>query len=156
MKRNMIETVMGGTVLVVAALFMYVAYTTAQVRTPPGYQVSASFAKVGGLPVGSDVRISGIKVGTVTGRRLDPTTFNAEITMTIAHDIKLPVDTVAAITSEGALGGKYLQLDPGKSSNVIPSGGSITQTRSFRSLEDQVGEIIFLATSKSGDQPPAE
>lgn len=148
MRRNVIETVMGAVVLIVAAIFVYLAYTSAQLRAIPGYLVEASFVKLGGLPVGSDVQISGIKVGSVTDRSLDPISFSARIHMTIANQIKLPKDTVATIASEGLIGGKYVRLEPGNSTEYIKQGGVITQTRSFRSLEDQVGEMIFLVTAK--------
>ena len=128
----------------------YFAYNSAQLQAIPGYSVEASFVKLGGLPVGSDVRISGIKVGTVTTRSLDPVSFSARIKMTIASDIKLPKDTVATIASEGLIGGKYVRLEPGNDSQFIEHDGAIVQTRSFRSLEDQVGEMIFLVTAKPG------
>lgn len=156
MRRNVIETVMGAVVLVVAGLFIYFAYTTAQFRTVKGYPVVASFAKLGGLPVGSDVRISGIKVGVVTARSLDPVSFNARITMIVAESIKLPEDTVASISSEGLVGEKYVRLEPGKSTTMVSTGGVLKETRSFRSLEDQVGEIIFLATHKPGQPAPPD
>ncbi len=149
MRRNAIETVMGAVVLLVAALFVYVAYTSAQVGAAAGYPVQASFGKVGGLAVGSDVRISGIKVGTVAARTLDPQSYDAIVTLSIADSIKLPEDTIASIASEGPLGGRYVRLEPGHAQATIPPGGTIRETRGFRSLEDQVGEIIFLATGKS-------
>jgi len=71
--------------------------------------------------------------------------------MSIAHDVKLPEDTVATITSEGLLGGKYVRLEPGTAKATIQPGGQIVETRNFRSLEDQVGEIIFLVTSGFGN-----
>ncbi|MGZ9063599.1 MAG: outer membrane lipid asymmetry maintenance protein MlaD [Allosphingosinicella sp.] len=154
MTRNLIETVMGAVVLVVAATFVYFAYSTAQIRTLPGYEVSAAFFKVGGLNVGSDVRISGVKVGTVLERRLDPATFDAIVVMSVANEIKLPEDTVAAIASEGLLGGKYVSLEPGKAGTFVGPGARLRETRSFKSLEDQVGEIIFLATSKPDGPAP--
>lgn len=148
MQRNILETVIGAVVVGVAMMFLYFAYTTAQVRAVPGYEVNAAFARLGGLPVGSDVRIAGITVGTVTRRALDPVTFTAVITMTVANHIKLPADTVAMIESEGPIGGRYVRLEPGSAKETLAPGGTITQTRSYRSLEDQVGEIIFLATTK--------
>lgn len=146
MGRNAIETVLGAVVLVVAGMFVFFAYNTAQVKAVNGYAVSAAFYKVGGLSTGSDVRINGIKVGTVTARRLDSETYDAVVDMSISSDVKLPTDTAAAIGSEGILGGMYVRLEPGREKSYIESGGSITKTRDFRSLEDQVGEIIFLAT----------
>ena len=146
MGRNAIETVMGAAVLLVAAVFVYIAYNTAQIKAVSGYDVSARFFKVGGLTKGSDVRISGIKVGTVTESMLDPITFEAVVKMSISPEIKLPSDTVATIASSGMLGDKYIMLIPGSAETHLAAGGSVAQTKDFRSLEDQVGEIIFLAT----------
>ncbi len=156
MKRNAIETVLGGLVLVVAAMFLLFAYSTANVRSVQGYQVTADFLKVGGLTRGSDVRVSGITVGTVTDQQLDPKTFSARVTMTIKPDVQLPTDTAASIVGEGLLGGKYVNLTPGQAKDRIPAGGKIAQAKDFQSLEDMVGQIIFLATQdpkKPGDAP---
>ena len=149
MRRNAVETVLGAVVLLVAGMFVYFAYNTAQVKAIDGYNIKASFFKIGGLTTGSDVRINGIKVGTVTNARLDPETFDAVIEMSIKSDIKLPTDTIAAIGSEGIVGGKYVRITPGSAKETISDNGSISETKDFRSLEDQVGEIIFLATGGS-------
>ena len=77
MRGNVIETVMGAVVLVVAALFLIFAYKTSQLRTVSGYEVSADFSRIDGIHQGSDVRISGVKVGTVLADDLDPKTFLA-------------------------------------------------------------------------------
>jgi phospholipid/cholesterol/gamma-HCH transport system substrate-binding protein len=146
MGRNAIETLMGAVVLLVAGTFVYFAYETAEVAAVEGYRISATFAEIGGLEKGSDVRISGIKVGTVMDHGLDPETFEAVVELSIASEVKVPADTVAAISSEGLLGGKYVRLEPGSEKEFLGPGGNITQTKDFRSLEDQVGEIIFLAT----------
>lgn len=149
MRRNAVETVLGAVVLLVAGMFVYFAYNTAQVKAIDGYNIKASFFKIGGLTTGSDVRINGIKVGTVTNARLDLETFDAVIEMSIKPDIKLPTDTIAAIGSEGIVGGKYVRITPGSAKETISDNGSISETKDFRSLEDQVGEIIFLATGGS-------
>lgn len=146
MGRSLIETVLGAVVILVAISFVYVAATTAQVTAVQGYTINASFLKLGGLTKGSDVRISGIKVGTVLSREINPETYDAEIVMSITPEIRLPTDTKAVIASEGLLGGKYVRLKPGSASEVIPAGGQLTETEDYKTLEDQVGEIIFLAT----------
>jgi len=151
MGRHAVETVLGAVVLLVAGMFLFFAYSTAQVQAVQGYELTAKFFKIGGLTGGSDVRINGIKVGTVRSSRLDKETFDAVVTMTISPDIKLPTDTVAMIDSEGIVGGKYVRLEPGVEKDYLVAGGEIANTRDFRSLEDQVGEIIFLATGGSGD-----
>lgn len=156
MGRNAIETVMGAAVLLVAGLFVYFAYNTAQIKAVTGYEVTARFFKVGGLAKGSDVRVSGIKVGTVLDTRLDPTTFDAVIVMSITPDVKLPADTTATIASSGMLGDKYIMLLPGTDTARLEAGGAIANTKDYRSLEDQVGEIIFLATGgdNNGEASP--
>jgi phospholipid/cholesterol/gamma-HCH transport system substrate-binding protein len=154
MKRNVIEAVLGAVVLVIAAIFLVFAFSVAKVKSTAGYQVSATFDKVGGLERGSDVRISGINVGTVTGQELDPKTFQAQVTMSIAPNIALPSDSEAAIVGDGLLGGKYVNLVPGRADDKIAAGGKITHTRDYQSLEDLVGQIIFLATN-SDKQPDA-
>lgn len=151
MGRNLIETVMGAVVLAVAAFFLAFAYNHADLKQVSGYELTAQFASVGGLEDGADVRINGIKVGTVAGHALNPTTFNAEVRLTIMPDIRLPKDTVATIASEGLLGGKFLKLEPGRSSERIADGGAITRTKDFKSIEEMVGQLIFLATA---DNPP--
>lgn len=146
MGRNAIETVLGGVVLIVAGVFLFFAFNVAQVKAVSGYEIKAHFLKIGGLAKGSDVRINGIKIGTVLDRVLDPQTFEAVVIMSIRPDVKLPKDTVATIGSEGILGGKYIRLKPGQSDETLPEGGRIAKVEDFKSLEDQVGEIIFLAT----------
>lgn len=153
MGRNLIETIMGGVVLLVAGFFLVFAYSQADLGVVKGYSVKASFLSVGGLPNGGDVRINGIKVGSVIDQTIDPTSFDAVVRMTIRPDIHLPSDTVAVIASEGLLGGSFIQLNPGRSSQTIPPDGTITNTKNFKSLEEMVGQIIFLATDNGGAKP---
>ena len=145
MRGNVIETVMGAVVLVVAALFLFFAYSTSQLRAVPGYQVTADFERIDGIRDGGDVRISGIKVGSVLSERLDPKTFIATVRMSIDPAIALPDDTVAEIVSSGLLGDKYLALVPGGAEETIPPGGRIKYTQSSVSLENLIGQMIFSA-----------
>ena len=159
MRGNVIETVMGAVVLVVAAVFLFFAYSTSQLRAVQGYEVTAEFERIDGIREGGDVRISGIKIGSVVGERLDPKTFLATLRMSIDPVIKLPDDTVAEIVSAGLLGDKYLSLVPGGSDNVIPPGGRIKYTQSSISLENLIGQMIFSAPGKKpaeGDAPPPQ
>jgi len=145
---------MGAVVLAVAGIFLAFALSQSDLGVVKGYTLSASFASVGGLSTGSDVRINGIKVGTVTGQAIDQNTYNALVKFSLAPTIHLPKDTVASIDSDGLLGSKFLKLAPGHSAEKIPEGGAIETTKNFESLEETVGKIIFLATDngKSGDK----
>jgi phospholipid/cholesterol/gamma-HCH transport system substrate-binding protein len=153
MRGNIIETVMGAVVLIAAAFFLYFAYSTSQMRQVSGYPVSANFERIDGIHQGSDVRISGIKVGSVTATNLNPKTFLADVGMSIEPEVKLPEDTVAEIVSAGLLGDKYMSLVPGGSDKIIPPGGTIKYTQSSVNLENLVGQMIF---SKPGGKKPAD
>ncbi len=138
----------GGIVVAGFVLILVFSYGGGKVDSS-GYLLKATFNMVDGLAEGGDVRLSGIKVGNVVDHALDPETFDAVVKMTIASDVKLPLDTEASIASGGLLGGKYVRLKPGVEKSYLAAGGRITKTNDFRSLEDQVGEIIFLATGGS-------
>lgn len=153
MRGNVIETVMGAVVLAAAALFLVFAYKTSQLRAVSGYEVNAEFSRVDGIRQGSDVRISGIKIGSVVAEELDPKTFLAVVRMSIDPSVKLPDDTVAEIISAGLLGDKYMSLVPGGSDKVIPPGGRITYTQSSVSLENLIGQMMFSAPAA---KKPAE
>ncbi len=146
MNRGALETILGAVVLLVAVGFVMFGARTVDTQGSDGYILNARFLKVGGLERGSDVRISGVKVGTVVERTLDNESFEAVVTFTVREDLRLPVDTEAGVTAEGLLGGKYLRLFPGLSEDVLTAGQDIVQTRDFQALEDTVSEIIFLAT----------
>ncbi len=144
--RNPIEAVIGAVVLVAALLFVILLYRAAEIRVADGYSITARFFKVGGLQTGSDVRMRGVKVGVVSDLTLEPETFDAVITMSIDQALQLPKDTLASISSDGVLGGKFVSLIPGDASAALSPGEEIEKTRDFKSLEDQVSEIIFLAS----------
>lgn len=144
---------MGAVVLIVAALFLFFAYSTSQMRSVRGYPVSAQFERVDGIRDGGDVRIAGVKVGSITSERLDPATFLATVKMSIDPAYKLPDDTVAEIISSSLLGDKYLALVPGGSDKMIPPGGRIKFTQAPVSLENLIGQMIF---SQPGAKKPGE
>lgn len=146
MNKRPVETIMGIVVIVIAALFLFFAYRVSDLQVVKGYTVSAHFLKVGGLTIGSDVRLNGIKVGTVISQKLNPEDYVAEIKMSLASDLKLPKDSSAIIASDGLMGNKFIKLVPGKDSEVLKNGDEITNTKDFKTLEDMVGEIIFMVT----------
>ena len=152
MNRNLIETVMGAVVLVVAALFIVFAYSKAEVGAVEGYEIQAKFDRVDGILAGSDVRMSGIKIGTVTASSLDPKTYFAEVKMNIRSDVKIPDDTSIAVSTDGLLGDKFLSLSPGGSDDMLAPGGEITTTQGSIDLMSLVGQMIFSQTGKDGNK----
>lgn len=148
MNRNVIETVMGGVVLLVAGLFVVFAYTTSDVRRPGGYEVAARFNRVDGIAPGTDVRMSGIKIGTVVEQELDPETYLAVVRLNLENRVKLPVDTVAKIQSDGLLGSNYVALEPGAEETMIENGGEIRFTQDPINLTDLLGRFVFSAAEE--------
>ena len=150
MRRSPIETLVGALVIAVAVLFFVFAYNTAQVETVAGYSVTAKFDRIDGIQRGSDVRMSGIKIGTVLDHRIDPETYLALVTMSIESDIKLPTDSSVSITSDGLLGDKYLALTPGGDEEPILDGGEIEFTQGAIDLTSLLGQLIFSQTGNEG------
>lgn len=145
MHRNVVETIIGGIVLLVAAIFLVFAYSSTDVTPSAGYEVVARFDRIGDLQKGSDVHVSGIKVGTVVRQNLDPETFLAVVHMNLDSDVQLPKDTSARIESTGLLGGARLALEPGGDEDNLEDGDEIIYTQGAVSLMDLIGQAIFSA-----------
>lgn len=155
MRRDVIEPIVGALVLLVAGAFAWYAYTSTGAglgRT--GYEVIAQFDRVGSLTSGSDVRISGIKVGTITGLALDPKTYVAEVRIGLASSVQLPEDSVAQITSDGLLGGQYLSIAPGNADRALKAGERLRYTQAPVDLMQLLGKFMFsLGDQPAGDKP---
>lgn len=145
MKKNPIETILGVFVLFFAVVFLIYASSRVDTKKVDGYQVRANFSKIGGLEIGSDVRISGIKVGVVLDTNLTDD-YTADVVLSIDSAVQLPIDTEATIADVGLMGGKYVRLTPGKASVILKPGEYLTKTQNYKSLEDSISEFIFLST----------
>jgi len=152
--RGIGEVLVGAAVLLVAAGFLAFAVAHSGRTTSTGYRLHAKFDHIDGLNPGADVRIAGVKVGSVLDMRVNPETFLAEVTLSVNDTIHLPKDTSAEIASESLLGGKFLNLTPGGDPTDLTPGGSITITQSSVSLEQLLGKFIFSAASLT-DKTPA-
>jgi len=152
--RSLVEVASGAAILAVAAIFLAYAvlHSGRGAVNGDGMQLRARFDRIDGLSNGADVRIAGVKVGSVTDSRIDPQTFGAELTMRVDRSLRLPEDTSAEITSEGLLGGKYVSLVPGGSDKILTDGGRITETQGSVSLESLLGRFIFSVTQMNAAQ----
>ncbi|MEI6984930.1 MAG: outer membrane lipid asymmetry maintenance protein MlaD [Rhodospirillaceae bacterium] len=156
MHRNVIETVLGAVVLLIAGFFLAFAYSSADLHKVKGYELTAHFTSIGGLQNGADVRISGVKVGSIASLTLDPSSFLAVVHLSVDPSIKLPRDTVALVASESLLGGKYLSLDPGGDPEHLAPGGRIEYTQSTPGFEQLLGQVIFSLQSIGKPAPGAD
>ncbi len=147
------EVLVGGAVLAAAiGFFVYAGQITGATAGASGADLySASFRSVEGVSVGTDVRLGGVKVGTVTSIELDPKTFRATTDFTVDSEIRLPEDTAVVIGSEGLLGGNFVELVPGGSPFDLEPGAEIEDTQSSVSLVN-----LLLKFVTGGDEAPVE
>ncbi len=145
------EVLVGGAVLAVAAGFLIYA---GQVTGLSGggqseYELTASFRSADGVTVGTDVRLAGVKVGRVTGIELDTQTYRADTVFTVREGIEVPDDSAVAVSSEGLLGGNYVEILPGGSPFYFAAGDEIEFTQGSVSL---VGLLMKFVAGDDGDE----
>lgn len=155
MKSNVIETVMGAVVLLVAAGFVTFAYKATRLDTNSGYILRAVFDRVDGLTIGSDVRVSGLKVGAVINQKIDTKTYQAIIEFSVKDSVKLPKDTSAEIVSDGLLGNKYIALVPGADDAMLNNGELVRFTQPSISIEQLIGKFVFGAAGDKDKEKSA-
>jgi phospholipid/cholesterol/gamma-HCH transport system substrate-binding protein len=146
--RNIVETIVGALVLVVAGVFVFYAFAKSDRTGPEGYEVVARFGRVDGLKRGADITLSGVKVGSVTSLDLDRKTYQAVVRMALSSSIKLPTDTNAKVVSESLLGGMVIVLEPGADKQIIPPGGEIEHTQDSVPLSELIAKFMFGGTGQ--------
>lgn len=149
-REHLAEALTGLLVIVLAIAFAWFAWMKTGGGVAAGaIEVAALFPNTTGIEVGTDVRVAGLKVGTVTAQDLDPATFQVKATLAIDPKIKLPVDSSAAVTSEGFLGGSYVALIPGGDTRTLKTGDMITDTQGAMDMMGLVGQFINKSGSDS-------
>jgi phospholipid/cholesterol/gamma-HCH transport system substrate-binding protein len=155
-KDNIVETAIGAAVILIAGLFFAFAYSSSGVgKTQGGFHVKATFDNVEGINVGSDVRMAGIKIGTVSAQSLDPENWQAVLTFSIDPSVKLAEDTTAKVTSEGLLGSKFIALDAGGSETILADGGIIIYTQGAVDIWKLIAEAMFGQAKGKGTDAAA-
>lgn len=160
MAENRLEVAAGAAVMAVAIGFLvYAAQATGFSRETDTYPLRASFRSVEGIRVGSDVRLAGVKVGSVASLTLNPQTFYADAVVSIRRGIDLPDDSAIVITSEGLLGGYFVEILPGGSPFNLEPGAEIEDTQGSVSLTTLLMRFVGGDGSSSnnagGDGAPA-
>tara|TARA_B100001057_G_C22556102_1_gene835362 strand:+ start:270 stop:716 length:447 start_codon:yes stop_codon:yes gene_type:complete len=147
MNKNYFETILGGCILTFSIFFLFIFLkSNSSDFKKEVIEIKAKFLKVGGVVSGNDVKIRGVKVGTVSKVNLD-NDFFAVVHFFINKNLKISSDSSISVNSEGILGGKYLSIIPGSSGReYLVNGDEIKEVIDYESIEDQVSKIIFLAT----------
>lgn len=151
MQHNLVETLVGAFVIAISAIFLSYGYSVSDMSPKSGYKLIAEFDRIDGLTVGSDVRMSGIKVGTVIDQELNKQNFYATVTLSINDDIELPDDTSAKITMEGLLGGNYVSLTPGGGFDLLTDGDEISYTQGSIDLIGLVSQAMFSTQNEDSE-----
>jgi phospholipid/cholesterol/gamma-HCH transport system substrate-binding protein len=135
MSENKAEVALGAVVLAIAIGFVvYLSQSTGLNMGGDSYQIRAGFRTAEGISVGTDVRLAGVKIGAVQGLSLNSETYRAEAVLAIQNDVLIPDDSALTITSEGLLGGHFVEVMPGASFDYLADGGEIIDTQGSVSL----------------------
>ncbi len=154
MQNSTVETLIGAVVIAVAVFFLVFAYTTTSVGGISGYDLTARFNRVDGVNVGTDVELSGVKIGTVSAIILDPKTYQPTLHLSIKRDVQIPDDSSVKITSAGLLGSNYLSISPGGSDAMLKPGGQITNTQGSVDLIGLVARAMMGGSESGGSTKP--
>lgn len=153
LRGNAGEAIVGLVVVILAVWFLLFAWRrTGGGDQGGGIHIAALFPNAAGVNVGTDVRVAGLKVGSVTALALDPQSYQVKVAIALNPSVKLPADSSAAITSEGLLGSTFVAFTPGGSTASLKSGDTITDTQGSMDLMALIGQFI---NKPSGDAKPA-
>ena len=155
MRESLFETLVGLVVVAVAGIFLVFSLQQRSEAAPrDSYTLTAKFNRVDGISTGSDVRLAGVKVGTVSNINLDPKSYKAVVSFTVKKGIQVPDDSTARVLSDGLLGASYLGIMVGGSFDFIPEGGQVEFTRGSVDLLTVLSEVAGSANNNgnnSGD-----
>jgi phospholipid/cholesterol/gamma-HCH transport system substrate-binding protein len=154
-QNNAAEVMIGLGVVVAAALLLTFFYISRGAGGGSGYEIKALLPKVDGLGVGTDVRISGIKVGSISDLSLNPVNYLVTVTMRIDKGTQIPTDSSLQVTSSGILGGQYISIQPGGDDKLLASGGMIQNAQGSADLMSMIGHFALGGNGSSGTPPPA-
>lgn len=144
MKQNVVETIIGFVVLIIAGLFLLFAYNTRDsVKTNDGYLVTARFQDVDGITVGSDIKLAGVKVGYVESLKLDDNNFFAVVRLRLNKEVRLPKDSQAAVLTSGILGNRFIGIVPGGDAEHLVANDQIKYTQPSINIESIIGKLMY-------------
>jgi phospholipid/cholesterol/gamma-HCH transport system substrate-binding protein len=157
-----LESLVGAAVIALAIGFFFYASKTAGVggAVSSGYHVIAEFDNAEGINVGTDVRLAGIKIGTVTRQNLNPENYMARLELTLDPKVSLSDDTAAKVTSEGLLGAKFISMEPGGSETKLAEGSTMSLTQGAVDIWSLISSAMFdkaksaPATAPTPEAPP--
>ena len=155
MKNATVETLIGTVVVAIAAAFFIYAYQASDRGSATGsYRISAEFDNAEGVSVGTDVRVAGVKIGSVVDFTLNPENFQANVVMELDPAVKLTEDATAKVTAEGLLGSKFISLEQGGAETLLAEGGVISNTQGAVDIWSLISQAMFENRSQAPAAAP--
>jgi phospholipid/cholesterol/gamma-HCH transport system substrate-binding protein len=109
-----------------------------------GYKLTVDFETAAGLEPKANVKMAGVPIGKVEEIRLEGT--NARLVLRIRDGVRIPIDSVASIQTQGLLGEKYVEMLPGKETDrVLPPGGRVTKTIPPANLDEIIRKVSAIS-----------
>lgn len=146
MRNDTMETLIGAAVIVIAVAFVVFTFRTTG-QTVNGYELTTKMPRVDGVAVGTDVKLAGVKIGSVKALTLDPKDYRVAVHMDIQPGVQVPDDSSVMVTSAGLLGSSYISIQPGGSDAMLPPGGEI---KNAQGAIDMMGLLNKFVGSGSG------
>ena len=142
--RKSFEAIIGVVVLLLCGLFFSHIFQKGKITKYEhyGYILYAKFNNIDGVSIGSEVKIAGIRVGTVEDIKLDKETFQAIVKIDIQKELKIPADSTISISSSGILGGKFVNLKIGIDDNILKNGEYFINTQSAVDFENLISKFV--------------
>ena len=117
---------------------------------PGGKHITAYFDRTVGVYAGSDLRILGVKVGTVDAVR--PQGKQVKVSLTLDHGVRVPADAGAVVVAPSVVADRYIQLTPAYTGGPsLKDHGVIPATRTATPVEiDQLYDSITQLSTALG------
>ena len=155
MSRKLIDLWVGFFVILGFAGLLFLALRVGNVSSAnfaETYRLTAKFDNIGGLKVRGPVKSAGVVVGRVSEIRLDPGSYEAQVTLTIDSRYRFPKDTFASILTAGLLGEQYIGLDAGGDEKMLKDGDVVGKTQSAVVLEKLISQFMFNKASEGTEK----
>ena len=150
MRRKALETIIGAFVLLAAIGFVVYAFTASTVGKVDGYELQAVFGRADGVAPGTEVRLSGIKIGSVLDIQLDPETYEAIMRFNIRQSVQSPEGSSVKVLADGLLGDSYLSIEPGGGVEMLQPGTTIYNTQDPVNIVDLLARFAFGGVEDGG------
>lgn len=148
-KEKLLETTVGFFILAFSLAFVFYLKDKAGLHEIVGYSLVAKFDKADGIRSGVDVRVSGIKVGSVISTKIDPVSYLAVVEISVDKNLQVPLDSSISVSTDGLLGAKYLSISPGGDTEMLRPGDEVKHTQGSINLESILSKFMFSVPEQS-------